>query len=1045
MADDDGKSIFTAGKIDGPSNLTSITSKTADAAQQLSESIQAVNREAAPSSEAYKNYRDGARGAAKAQDTLTEVLKREGKALAEEARQIGSWRSQVNSSSTAVSKYLGQLKSVISVSKLYGRHLDELRKGQDTYLQSLNFSSESHKGLQKYVNATNKGMVNATHIMRKYHVSMEHARQTVDIINARFQTQIGALGKHSKVMRSLQDTLVGFSRVTGVDVAVAADYMRSRLDHTNMTIGEVETETKLMAKVGDEFTLSIQKLGPAARSTGLMIRKDLFEVVKNTQGLFKEGMFEATKFGKAAATLSVAMKKMGLTQSEQLAGTTALGKMLSTISSGKELNVAYLRNIQEVEQGSLKVDKAYQKRMDAVRKAMPESGMNTITTLRAMGDALRGNMTLALKSLQDLKRMYPSEEGYKEELMRLSGGDIQGYYVLQALSDTQGALYKSVTSMNKSGKDAKAEAEGFWGKYTKIVGKAATPTDPKYKIALKIYEETEALKNYLQYSQKAILMALIAQAGIEGAGSLLGRGANAANSARTARMLAAEARAAKVAKNASQVTKVAPKSVSKLSSVRKLRVSRKLGSTSKMIASKGMRSGGSRVMARSLAKQGATKGAGSLLGRLGLKAGSGLLKAGSRAIPFVGWALLVLDLAYEGYNLIMHGGENAIKKGRELSDMFAYFGAISDDRNAYLQGMLDEQGHYIKKGEDVAEMGWALLHMGAARTMSKGQRKVLGAMTGMLGSGLMKGYGGKKFTDYYPHRIAERSVHVVKAQAEMWEEAKAYIHKMDGLDRELTDIEEGKLAQAKKAYKKLMYRASRWNKGAMEGADASRQMRRNWLVTTLQNKIMPRILAGEFDVNSAAGLKKIAEELIRDTPALGRYKFSTTALTQILKGEGGDMATTAKLLPMLSILKERGVDVTKLEAYAKSELQRSSLGSGGWRRNLLKRKMGKQGDVANMSERWEDAARVWFRNREELGFDFERVSQDVRKQMAAYAKDMLLEVDIDEDVQPVVQKIKVTPDGVAILHTGGQASFSVHPLMPAIKGGGPTHRSTLGE
>jgi hypothetical protein len=451
------------------------------------------------------------------------------KSLLSEAKQVGSLQSQFKDAAGAVSGFLGQLKKTVSVTNIYQRSLEEMRRGQENYSKSI-LASTSQLGRasqqnQKYIDALHDSYVNARNIAADYGVEASKVRQIADELQSSFASQLGVMDNQSKALQDLQKQTFLFSRMTGISATEAIQRMDERLKGSLMTLEEVREEQMRVLKVVDDYKNALNALGKEAQKTGQVTAKEFLQVLGGVRQEFRLGNYDAVSYAKSIKTVLQAGKGAGLTAGQAKDTARGFGQMMGNMS--KFTNFFGAKSAMVFENAIQNVDQIQDKALKQQIKTIQASDLTGVQRLEAISNALAGTGEGQALLLDQMAQNF--SPAMMREWMKQQGGltQMQALVLQQKVSsgELQGQLKKDA---QKSLGERKKETDVFTASIEQLAKEGATATKLRYRMAKDLHALKQRALAYFEDSPMEIALAMAAvQAGaglLKGvAGRLLGR------------------------------------------------------------------------------------------------------------------------------------------------------------------------------------------------------------------------------------------------------------------------------------------------------------------------------------------------------------------------------------------------------------------------------------------------------------------------------------------------------------------------------------------
>ena len=475
-----------------------------------------------PNEDYAKNFAGYIKAATQEQEKWTVAIKSSVAELAEQARQIGSWRSQLKDATGALGAFANQMKQSISLTGIHTQALKEFRQGSEAYSASLNLSTASmgkaSGEAQKYMDAIHDAYVDARNVAGDYGMEVEKVREVSTNLQKTFGSQLGAMDNQSKALVRLQKETVIFSRLTGIDTGEAIQRMDERLSASGKTLDGVRVEMLEVSKVIDDYKIKLRALGKEAQLTGSLTAKDFLGVMKEVRSQFRQGIFDAGAFSKSLTFIGIEGKKAGFTREEMKSTVSGLGKVISSMSDMSSywgVNAAQmLQNMgKEIEASG---NEALMKRLKFAR----ESDVAPVQQLKLIMGAMKGTALgqgLIYKSL----RTTLDKSQLQEVTEKASGGDAWQAQMMTRMIASGEAEKMALDTAKMSEEERKKAAAEFASPMENLAKAAATATDARHLAAKKLYEYQQKILGWME-KYPYMMAAIMAGAQLVGGGGGLG-------------------------------------------------------------------------------------------------------------------------------------------------------------------------------------------------------------------------------------------------------------------------------------------------------------------------------------------------------------------------------------------------------------------------------------------------------------------------------------------------------------------------------------------
>lgn len=450
------------------------------------------------------------------------------------AKEQDSWLSKIGAklenlpgSYHSVTKGVGEFGNKLleagSVSSVYSRKLEAMRKGQEAFSRTMiattGNTSRAMAKSQQYVNAIEKSYASAHKMAGEFRVESETMRKAIDDLNARFATQIAASGNMEGAMEGMRREAFVLGRYLGMEMTEVMDTWNERMSQTNMTLEEARADMVAVAHVADQYAKEVQKLGDRFMKTAHIGKREFVEMVRDVGRELQIGTYNASAYARALKGVVTQGEKMKLTKKEVKGTADAMKEVVKEIFTeggkgsyfGTKLALNIVNNWDEA---LSQMPDALRERVKAVKENMPNA--SELEQAMAIMNVMQGSgygTSYAIKAMR---------ETMDATTMRAYIKDVGGTTMLQA-----NALTKAVES-GQLEKDfmKKAAAEDAGGKKDQIevwkkgiddiVKSAHTPQDLDYKMIATVEEIKETLQKYVR--EFPLIMA-----GAQLGGSLVGK------------------------------------------------------------------------------------------------------------------------------------------------------------------------------------------------------------------------------------------------------------------------------------------------------------------------------------------------------------------------------------------------------------------------------------------------------------------------------------------------------------------------------------------
>jgi hypothetical protein len=472
-----------------------------------------------------------------AEDEAAQKTKKFSEALKDQAIQSAQALSITNQLTGAVTGFIGKLTQAASLSRHYGRMLDEVNEAQKLYIGSVNFSTASlgkaSEQMQRHITVLNRMKIDALDLSKKYKVSVKEFDKVNTEVMGKFSAQIMAVAGGREKLKKITESIFVMARTAGMESAEALEFMGQRGAATNKTVGALDKDMKLLAISTDAYKNKLKELGVDTQRT-LLTSKQLVNVLGDMQKNFEYGAVNIKVFGGLMGDFAAKLQGAGMSSNVAQKNLMAMNKLFSDMSRpdlsdffGTTVSMNIARTGGE---GIIQDEKIKQRVKEQLDKARQSGVTNQVQLASIAGEAAQGDIGFQRAQAQDLLKKTKGGGPILHEILKGKG------FSPVAAVEMVGTL-KKLASMSdedlKSGKKENKEMLESFNKLQKATEEGSTPEEKSYKAVIGIRHTTEKLERYV--TQKlgiaiaaavggTIATALIARAATQKALGLLAAG-----------------------------------------------------------------------------------------------------------------------------------------------------------------------------------------------------------------------------------------------------------------------------------------------------------------------------------------------------------------------------------------------------------------------------------------------------------------------------------------------------------------------------------------
>ncbi|KKN24305.1 hypothetical protein LCGC14_0896130, partial [marine sediment metagenome] len=405
-----------------------------------------------------------------------------------------------------------------TVSALFARGIDAMRKGQTAYASSMVATtgdiSKAMDQSQKYVTAVHDSYRSAHKMSGEYRVETKALQKAVDDLNDRFQTQIAVSGGMTNSIESMRKEALIMSKYLGTSMADVMDGWHERMQQSNLTLEESRKEMVRVAYQADKYAKEIGKLGDAYLKTGNIGKKEFAQMVRDVGKQFRTGTVQLDGYANALRGLLTETKKMGLSANEQRVAQEGMAKTVkSMFTMDSDLAIFGLKAAQQVREmwddpkWLAQQDEQVQKRLKMVKKNFADEPV--FVQQRAIMDVMRGSSAGSAMGMRMMANM--SNLTLNRELIaKQTDGNILTADAIARQIQSGEAADKMEQTATKETKAQRDQQTSVWKKSIEDLVKASmTPKGRRYKM----YAAVHKIQKEIEFIAKSTIWGAAATQG----------------------------------------------------------------------------------------------------------------------------------------------------------------------------------------------------------------------------------------------------------------------------------------------------------------------------------------------------------------------------------------------------------------------------------------------------------------------------------------------------------------------------------------------------
>ena len=497
---DTGQTLFSEadsalGKTtDATKKFTQSTADAVDEQEALLKVMERTNRAFQDTDENLKNVSLREQQAATQKEKLTKAAK---DYITQLAREVSLY-TQLQ---TAVSGFVGKLKTASSLNQHYTRMLGEVDAAQTTFLGSVNASTSgvagASKELQRHIDTLRETRKSAHELSSKYRVDIKVIDQVNEQVWGKFGARLMATGNAQQRWRKTTEAAFVAARTAGISSAEAMDFMSQRAMNSNKSINELNKDMGALAVVTNQYKESLKKLGTEAIERMAGSVKYLAQALLDLNNKFDHGAPNVALYGQMQSKLMTNMTALGASEKDIIKDLGIMNSLYADMSKGDLQNfVGTLGGMKMIQEGGEdlivdpKIRAKFKAQMDAARKR----GADNLELMRTAIQASAGDIGAA-KMLTKLRREVMGERLTREE-MRGRGMSEAGITAMEQMVDNMDTMVEQAKKGDKTiEKDQK--------KLQDLMSKGSSPQQKAYDTVVKIREHTQKIERLLQQSLAA--------------------------------------------------------------------------------------------------------------------------------------------------------------------------------------------------------------------------------------------------------------------------------------------------------------------------------------------------------------------------------------------------------------------------------------------------------------------------------------------------------------------------------------------------------------
>lgn len=424
----------------------------------------------------------------------------------------------------ALGNFTNKMKQGTTVTSVYARKLDAMRKGQTAFAGTMVATtgdiSKAMDQSQKYVTAVHDSYQEAHKMSGKYRVETAALRKAMDDLNERFATQIAVSGDMKGAITGMTEQALLMSKYLGTSMQDVMDSWQERLQQSTLSLEESKEEMIRVTYQADKYAKSVEALGKAYLKTGNIGKKEFVQMVRDIGKQFRHGTVEIDGYAAALTKLLTKSKEMGMSANEQRGIAEGLGKLSkSMFTEGGEMSffgmkaAGKMRERMEagdgwLEQQSAPLQKRIKRGMEATKG---ESALVKDRMLMSIVASSNAGNAMGMQMMQEMMK----DKSLNREMMA-KAADV-GLFQAEALRESiqSGEAEETFKKAAEEDEKGKKEQTKIWQKSLEEISKAAlTPKNTEYKMVAGIHK----IQKTMEFWMKASLAgSLLTQGGFMGA------------------------------------------------------------------------------------------------------------------------------------------------------------------------------------------------------------------------------------------------------------------------------------------------------------------------------------------------------------------------------------------------------------------------------------------------------------------------------------------------------------------------------------------------
>lgn len=522
-------------KTNNISQQQATTRDSAEAKQfrDTQKAIDAQTKSIQANTKAYENFGRTRSRFEQQERTFLQQINESNRAFEEQIRTVGKLKYTYGELFGAMGRISQTMSRFAPLSRTYNMMLDQMRSGQESFTKSLLLSSDTLSTAsttsQKYINTMETSFRNARKLAGEFRIDAEAMRTATKELVGSFSSQIGATKDMESTTTSLQRSMVIYSRYLGTSMQDVTKAWQERMESTNMTLKETQSEMALVGREIDNYIKNLKKLGNRVLQTANIGKREFLAMIQETGQAFRTGIFDASAYAKVLAKIIPESKKALMTKTEIKDMQKALGSFLSEASKFQGQAGVY---------GVMAVDKlidkamtnvggiqevALRKRIEANMKRLEALPRGGVEQRQMMMDLARGSATFTSMVADAFKDRGGGGSAKRAQLQQFTQGNMLLADQLRDAID-KGEIQKQLVAGGKAnvqqGKKQQKDAAKWQMTIDKMVKAGATATDQRYKTIAAIEKMRQDITAWLEKYWYVMLAMQALPALIRGLGAL---------------------------------------------------------------------------------------------------------------------------------------------------------------------------------------------------------------------------------------------------------------------------------------------------------------------------------------------------------------------------------------------------------------------------------------------------------------------------------------------------------------------------------------------